>query len=124
MGMLGRDSVRDAVLKRDLRAAITRLNPTLPESAREEAFQKLTQVDYARSLPQHNREFYRYIRDGVPVTWREPSGETRHGHARVIDFRNGTTDGVANNRFVAVRELKLQGLRVPHYNRRADSSAL
>lgn len=26
----------------------------------------------------------------------------------------------ANNRFLAVRELKIQGLRVPHYNRRAD----
>src|SRR5438132_4705539 len=114
-GMLGRDSVGDAILRRDLRAAIARLNPTLPDSAREEAFQKLIQVDYARSLAQHNREFYRYIREGVPVTWREPNGETRHGHARVIDFRNA-----ANNRFVAVRELKLQGLRVPHYNRRAD----
>src|SRR5437588_664486 len=41
--------------------------------------------------------------------------ETRYDHARVIDFRS-----VANNRFVAVREMKLQGLRVPHYNRRAD----
>lgn len=35
--------------------------------------------------------------------------------ARVIDFRT-----VGNNRFLAVRELKLQGARVPHYNRRAD----
>ena len=26
----------------------------------------------------------------------------------------------ANNRFLAVRELKIQGVRVPHYNRRAD----
>jgi type I restriction enzyme R subunit len=120
MGMLGRDSIRDALLKRDLRAAITLLNPTLPESAREDAFQKLLQVDYARSLAQHNSEFYRYIRDGVPVTWRDSNGETCHGHARVIDFRNGSTNGVPNNRFVAVRELKLQGLRVPHYNRRAD----
>src|SRR5216684_1680424 len=25
-----------------------------------------------------------------------------------------------NNRFLAVRELKVQGVRVPHYNRRAD----
>src|SRR2546428_13825868 len=81
-GMVGRDSVRDAVLRRDLRAAINRLNSTLPESAREEAFGKLIQVDYARSLAQHNREFYRYIRDGVPVTWREPNGETRHDQAR------------------------------------------
>jgi type I restriction enzyme, R subunit len=114
-GNLGRDDVRDAVLKRDLREALIRLNPSLPDSAREDAFQKLTRVDFSRSLAQHNREFYRFIRDGVPVTWREPDGATRHGFAAVIDFRN-----VANNRFVAVRELKLQGLRVPHYNRRAD----
>jgi len=39
----------------------------------------------------------------------------------VIDFRNGLCpNGKANNRFLAVRELKLQGVRVPHYNRRAD----
>ena len=35
--------------------------------------------------------------------------------AQVIDFRKP-----ANNRFLAVRELKIQGVRVPHYNRRAD----
>jgi len=39
----------------------------------------------------------------------------------VIDFRNGIGSGGApNNRFLAVRELKIQGLRVPYYNRRAD----
>jgi type I restriction enzyme R subunit len=114
-GNLGRDSERDAVLKQDLRAAISSLNPTLPESARDEAFQKLTQFDYARSLAQHNHEFYRWIRDGVPVSWRGPGGQTRHDHARILDFRIA-----ANNRFVAVREMKFQGVRVPHYNRRAD----
>src|SRR5215472_17027080 len=61
-GMLGRDSTREAVLKRDLRAALNRLNPKLPESAREEAFRKLTVVNFARSLVQHNREFDRFIR--------------------------------------------------------------
>lgn len=35
--------------------------------------------------------------------------------ARVIDFRSA-----ANNRFLAVRELKITGLRTPGYNRRAD----
>ena len=39
----------------------------------------------------------------------------RHARAQVIDFRK-----VANNRFLAVREIKIQGMRVPHYNRRAD----
>jgi hypothetical protein len=34
-GNLGRDSERDVVLKRDLREALARLNPNLPESARD-----------------------------------------------------------------------------------------
>jgi len=72
-------------------------------------------VDFARSLVQHNREFYGFIRGGVPVEWRDPTGETRRAHARVIEFR-----AVDDNRFLAVRELKVQGVRVPHYNRRAD----
>jgi len=114
-GTLGRASEREVVLVRDLRAALARLNPGLPESAREQAVEKLTRVDFARSLVQHNREFYGFIRVGVPVEWRDAKGETRHALAQVIDFRNQ-----ARNRFLAVRELKVQGIRVPHYNRRAD----
>jgi len=120
-GTLGRSSERDVVLARDLRAALARLNPGLPQSAREQAIEKITRIDFARSLVQHNRECYGFIRSGVPVEWRDAGGETRHAHAQVIDFRNQLgPDAEPNNRFVAVRELKVQGLRVPHYNRRAD----
>ena len=114
-GTLGRASERDVVLVRDLHAALARLNPELVESACAQAVEKLTRIDFARSLIQHNREFYGFIRDGVPVEWRDATGETRHAHAHVIDFRDA-----ARNRFLAVRELKVQGVRVPHYNRRAD----
>lgn len=103
------------MLARDLRAALARLNPDIPESAREQAGEKLTRVDLSRSLVQHNRDFYRFLRGGVPVEWRDAQGEMRHALARVIDFRDPV-----NNRFLAVRELKVQGVRVPHYNRRAD----
>ena len=120
-GTLGRASERDVVLVRDLRSALERLNRDLPVSAREQAIEKLTRIDFARSLLQHNREFYGFIRGGVPVEWRDDAGETRHGRARVIDSHNGIgQDGKANNRFLAVRELKIQGVRVPHYNRRGD----
>lgn len=114
-GTLGRASEREVALVRDLRAALARLNPELPESAREQAVEKLTRIDFARSLIQHNREYHGFIRDGVPVEWRDAGDETRHAHAQVIDFRDA-----ARNRFLAVRELKIQGVRVPHYNRRAD----
>jgi type I restriction enzyme R subunit len=40
-GNLGRDSEREAVLRRDVREALARLKPNLPESPRAEAFQKL-----------------------------------------------------------------------------------
>jgi type I restriction enzyme R subunit len=120
-GTLGRASEREVVLVQDLRAALQRLNPDLPEPAREQALEKLTRIDFARSLVQHNREFYGFIRNGVPVEWRDAGGEIKHAQAEVIDFRNGTSaDGQANNRFLAVRELRIQGVRVPHYNRRAD----
>lgn len=120
-GTLGRADTRDVVLTRDLRAALARLNPQLPPPAIAEAVAKLTRQDFSRSLLQHNQEYHKFIRDGVPVSYRDAQGQLRHAQARVIDFLNGTTpDGQPNNRFLAVRELKITGLRAPSYNRRAD----
>lgn len=116
-GTLGRTSERDAVLLRDLRKAMGVLNTGLPEAVCEQAVEKLTRIDFSRSVVQHNREFYDYIRNGVPVEWRDSGGEIRYDRAKVIDFRDPFNK---NNRFLAVRELKLQGVQVPYYNRRAD----
>lgn len=115
-GTLGRKDTAEAVLTRDLRAALQRLNPELPQTAIDEAVRALTLHDFSRSLIQHNQEFTRLIRNGVSVSWRDAQGQRRDGRARVIDFQNRP----GANRFLAVRELKLQGLRTPHYNRRAD----
>ena len=115
-GTLGRQDTAEAVLTRDLRAALQRLNPELPQTAIDEAVRALTLHDFSRSLIQHNQDFTRLIRNGVSVSWRDAHGRRRDGRARVIDFQNKP----GANRFLAVRELKLQGLRTPHYNRRAD----
>jgi type I restriction enzyme R subunit len=56
-GTLGRDSERGAVLKRELRAALERLNPEIPASAREQALETLTRDDRSRSLIKHNSDF-------------------------------------------------------------------
>ncbi|MBL0295778.1 MAG: type I restriction endonuclease subunit R [Betaproteobacteria bacterium] len=114
-GTLGRKDTRDVVLVRDLRAALVRLNPELPPTAIDDAVAALTQHDPTRSLVQHNRGFHAMLRDGVPVRWRDAAGQLRQTQARVIDFRDPL-----NNRFLAVRELKITGLRTPSYNRRAD----
>ena len=114
-GTLGRKDTREVVLVRDLRAALVRLNPELPQSAIDDAVAALTLHDASRSLVQHNRGFHALLRDGVPVRWHDATGQTRQTQARVIDFRDPL-----NNRFLAVRELKITGLRTPNYNRRAD----
>ena len=101
---------------RDLRVALERLNPDLPDRAIGEAIRDLTVYDVSRSMVQQNRDFYRMIRNGVPVTYRDAEGRQKSARARVIDFDN--LPGA--NRFLAVRELKLTGIRTPNYNRRVD----
>lgn len=115
-GTLGRASTSEAVLVRDLRGALVRLNPALPGLAIDAALRALTVQDFSRSLIQHNQDFFRLIRGGVPVHTRDAAGRLRETRARVIDFDNQP----GSNRFLAVRELKLTGLRTPNYNRRAD----
>ncbi|MCF7837063.1 MAG: DUF3387 domain-containing protein [Candidatus Marinimicrobia bacterium] len=114
-GTLGRADTREVVLTRDLRAAVGRLNPDLPATALDEAVRTMSRHDFTRSLLQHNQDFHGFMRDGVPVSYRDAQGVLREERARVLDFRNA-----ANNRFLAVRELKLTSLRMPSYNRRAD----
>ncbi|MDE0166216.1 MAG: type I restriction endonuclease subunit R [Bryobacterales bacterium] len=113
---LGRADTKQAVLTRDLRAALERLNPDLPASAIDDAVRDLTVHDVSRSMVQHNRDFYRMLRDGVLVKYRDGRGRQKSARARVIDFDNAP----GSNRFLAVRELKLTGIRTPNYNRRAD----
>jgi type I restriction enzyme R subunit len=115
-GTVGRKDTTEAVLTRDLRAALEPLNPNLPSSAIDNALRALTVHDFSRSMVQHNQDFYRLIRNGVPVSYRDAAGHRRDARARVIDFDNPPDA----NRFLAVRELKLTGLRTPNCNRRAD----
>ena len=115
-GTLGRADTKQAVLTRDLRAALKRLNPDLPTSAIDDAIRDLTVYDVSRSMVQHNRDFYRMLRNGVLVKFQDTEGHPKSARVQVIDFDNRP----GSNRFLAVRELILTGIRTPNYNRRAD----
>ena len=115
-GTLGRANTKQAVLTRDLRAALIRLNPELPGAAIKDAVRALTVYDISRSSVQHNQDFHRLLRGGVSVEYRDAHGRPKSARARVIDFDNAQ----GSNRFLAVRELELTGMRTPNYNRRAD----
>lgn len=110
--LLGRKDQREAVLVRDIRDALHRLNPDLPDEAYHAAERELIEASSSLLLLGINQEKYNLLRDGVPVTYRDAHGQVVKKRLWVIDFLNPD-----NNRFLAVRELWIQG---DIYRRRAD----
>jgi type I restriction enzyme R subunit len=96
-----RQSFSDVLLLGRLRQAIGRLNPTIPEDAREEALRKLLRLGTA-SLTQTNRAFHQLLRDGVPVEYARPDGSIAGDHVRLVDF---TT--VAENDWLVVNQFSI-----------------
>lgn len=110
--LLGRESDREVVLARTLRATIEELNPGLPVTAYDDAVRQIVTVSAAQTMAATNREKYELIRDGVQVTFRNAKGERVRQRLRVLDF-----DVPENNHFLCVRELWVRG---DLYRRRAD----
>ena len=67
-GTLGRETPGEAVLLPRLRAALERLNPSLPPEAIAGAVDELTRDRSAMSLAAANREVYLLLKDGVRVS--------------------------------------------------------
>jgi type I restriction enzyme R subunit len=97
-----RDSFGDVVLVSRLREAIWRLNPAIPEDAREEALRKVLRVG-SPSVTQSNRAFHKMLRDGVPVEYSRADGSIAGDHVRLVDFGDVTAnDWLAVNQFTVV----------------------
>jgi len=97
-----RSGYGEVVLAGRLRAALVRLNPTLPAEALEDAFRKLTRPGGADAIAR-NRNTHRLLVDGVTVEYRTRDGEIRGTQAAVIDFaRPAENDWLAVNQFTIV----------------------
>ncbi len=97
-----RESYSEVVLVGRLREAIRRLNPGIPEDAREEALRKALRVGTA-ALVQTNRAFHRMLRDAVPVEYPRSDGSIAGDHVRLVDFDDvGSNDWLAVNQFTVI----------------------
>jgi type I restriction enzyme R subunit len=97
-----REDYSEVVLAERLRDALSRLNPTLPAEALDDAFRKLTRPEGAELVTQ-NRALHRLLVDGVTVEYRTAEGEIRGAQARVIDFDDpSANDWLAVNQFTVV----------------------
>jgi type I restriction enzyme, R subunit len=111
-GTLGRKNDREVVLTRDLRAKLVEFNPSLPDSAYDEAVRQIVEEGVSQKLAAANREKYELLLNGVLVSYRNAQGEQEKKRLAVFDFRVP-----GNNRFLCVRELWIRG---DLYRKRAD----
>ena len=67
-GTLGRETKTESVLVLRLRAALNRLNPSLPPEALSTAVDELIRDRSVMSLTAANRDVYGLLKEGIPVS--------------------------------------------------------
>ena len=92
-----RASYGDVILKHTLEQAINRLNPALPETARQEALKAALSV-FSPQLIDANEAFHKMLAEGVPVSVRK-EGQERGERVWLVDFQNPE-----NNAFFAINQ--------------------
>jgi len=105
-----RASYRQVLLINRLRRTIGKLNPEIPQMAREDAITQLLNLGEPQLL-QANRRFHRLLVGGVPVEY-QCGDETRGDFVRLVDWSQP-----GRNEWLAVNQFSIQG---PKHTRRPD----
>lgn len=105
-----RISYTDVILESRLRDATAKLNPDLPDDARDDALRQVLRTEYQDATVE-NRRVHRLIVEGVAVEYRNDAGEIVSDLVRLVDF-----DEVATNDWLAVNQYTVIG----ESNRRPD----
>jgi type I restriction enzyme R subunit len=122
---LGRLAKTEAVLSGRLRAALEKLNPSLPPEAITSAMDELTRNRSAMSPAAANREVHELLKQGIRVVVADtepspqpsPSGRGREGGTRIERVRVIDWENPEANDFLLVSQMSIQG---PLYLRRPD----
>ncbi|MCU0715895.1 MAG: type I restriction endonuclease subunit R [Pirellula sp.] len=104
-GSLGRETKGEVVLVARLRTALSKLNPNAPAEAIQTAIDELARDRSAMSLEAANREVYRLMKEGIPVSIpdREHGGQKTE-RLRVVDWETPQ-----QNDFLLVSQLSVVG---------------
>ena len=104
-GTLGRETKGEVVLGPRLRAALTRLNPTLPPEAITAAVDELTRDRSAMILEAANREVYLLLKEGIRVS----IPDREHGGQKTERLRVINWEQPENNDFLLVSQFSVTG---------------
>ena len=108
----GRQTTDEVILSKNLRSALLKLNPNLPQEALDNAYYELTQDLSSKTPVGANQFIYSMLKDGVKVQFKDNNGIDTTDIVKVIDFQEHK-----NNEYKLIRQFKISGER---YNCRAD----
>ncbi len=95
-----RESFAEVLLLSRLRNAVTRINPTLPTAALDEAIKTIQRISSPELLA-NNEAFHRLLTEGVNVSYQKDSN-TRGDLVWLVDFANPD-----NNEFVVANQFTI-----------------
>jgi len=104
-GTLGRETKGEVVLVDRLRAALVALNPGLPAEAIQTAIDELARDRSAMSLEAANREVYRLLKDGIPVS----IPDREHGGQKTERLRVVNWEHPEQNDYLLVSQFSVVG---------------
>ena len=81
-----RQNLSEVVLRGRLKSAIDKLNPNIPEEAREQALREVLNLP-SQNLIENNEKFHQMLTDGVGVEYQK-NGDTVGDKVWLIDFAN------------------------------------
>lgn len=81
-----RENLSEVVLRGRLKAAIDKLNPNIPQDAKEQALREVLNLP-SQNLIENNEAFHKMLTDGVGVEYQK-NGDTVGDEVRLIDFEN------------------------------------
>lgn len=108
----GRQTTEEVVLSKNLRIALSKLNPEVPQEGIDNAFYEITKDLSVLNSVTANKQIYDVIKNGVKVFYKDNNGIDIEDVINVVDFNTPE-----NNEFLMVRQFKISG---EHYNCRAD----
>lgn len=103
--LIGRQSLKDVVLKDRLKNSLKKLNKTLPDSCIEDAINELTKSRASQSELEANQEIYKLIKEGVKSSFVNAEGKDELVTVKVIDFEEFDT-----NNFLVISQLTIEYL--------------
>lgn len=96
-----RETFSSVVLENNLKESLERLNPDVPHSARQEAYQNIINLG-SQDLMANNEKFHNFLTDGITVEYFK-DGNTKGMNVKLLDL-----DNIANNSFWAVNQFVIK----------------